>query len=65
MQISANNLLLASQQARAPQPAKPQAAGDAFEPLPFKQTASSKPASTPAPPEASPQRPGSLLDIRI
>jgi hypothetical protein len=64
MQISANNLLLASQQARAPQPAKPQAAGDAFEPLPLKQTASPKPASAPQA-AAAPQRPGSQLDIRI
>jgi hypothetical protein len=57
MQISANNLLIASQQARAAQPAK-----ETFEPLPLRQTAPDAPvaqAQSPAP------RPGSKLDIRV
>jgi hypothetical protein len=60
MQISANNLLIASQQARAAQPAK--AAKETFEPLPLRQTAPDAPvaqAQSPAP------RPGSKLDIRV
>ncbi|HEX3674544.1 MAG TPA: hypothetical protein VHU87_09750 [Rhizomicrobium sp.] len=61
MQIGANSLLIAAQQARtAPQPAKPAAAS--FEPLPLKQTAQA-PAQTSQP--ATPMRPGSQLDIRV
>ena len=62
MQISANNLMIAGQQARAAQPAKPPA--QAFEPLPLRQTAPDAPAA--APQTGSPaQRPGSQLDIRV
>jgi hypothetical protein len=63
MQISANNLLIAGQQARAAQPAKPPA--QAFEPLPLKKIAPDAPAVA-APQTGSPaQRPGSQLDIRV
>jgi hypothetical protein len=60
MQISAHNMLLAAQQARSAQPAKP-APPQAFEPLPLKQTAApaAQQTGTPA------QRPGSQLDIRV
>jgi hypothetical protein len=62
MQISSNNLLIAGQQTRAAQPAKPPV--QPFEPLPLRQTASAAPAA--APQAASPvQRPGSQLDIRV
>jgi hypothetical protein len=72
MQISAANLLIASQQGAkaAPRPGGAFAAALAdekpdFEPLEFKQTAAPK-FDTAAPP-ASPasQRPGSQIDIRV
>jgi hypothetical protein len=53
MQISGNNLLVASQQVRAPQPAKPPVAT---------QQASEQPRQTAA---AMAQRLGSNLDIRV
>jgi hypothetical protein len=59
MQISANNLLIVSQQARPAQPAKP--ASEASEP---RQTAADAPAAT-AQAENPVQRPGSQLDIRV
>jgi hypothetical protein len=63
MQIGANSLLIAAQQARtAPQPAKPAAAS--FEPLPLKQTAQAQVPAQPSQP-ATPMRPGSQLDIRV
>jgi hypothetical protein len=60
MQISANNLLIASQQARPAQPVK--AAKEVFEPLPLRQTASDAPAAQAQSPAA---RPGSQLDIHV
>ena len=60
MQISANNLLIASQQARPAQPVK--TAKEAFEPLPLRQTAAPTAA---AQAESPAQRPGSQLDIRV
>jgi hypothetical protein len=62
MQISANNLLIASQQVRAAQPAKP--AMPAFEPLPLRRTAPDTPAAA-APTQTAVPRPGSQLDIRV
>jgi len=57
MQISANNLLIAAQQARAPQPSKPAVAST---PEPTRQSAASlAEAGSPT------QRPGSNLDIRV
>ena len=62
MQISANNLLIASQQARAVQPAKPPT--QALEPLESRQTAPDAPAALSQ--AANPaHRPGSQLDIRV
>jgi hypothetical protein len=65
MQIGANSLLIAAQQARtAPQPVKPAVAS--FEPLPLKQTAQAQASVQAAPSQpATPMRPGSQLDIRV
>jgi len=62
MQISGNNLLIAGQQARAAQPAKPPQ--EPFEPPALRQAAPEAPAA--ARQANSPvQRPGSQLDIRV
>jgi hypothetical protein len=64
MQIGAHSLLIAAQQARAPQPAKPPAQKAEFEPLPLKQTAAAR-QTTPAQPAGPVARPGSQLDISV
>ncbi|MGA9794966.1 MAG: hypothetical protein WBQ17_05450 [Rhizomicrobium sp.] len=61
MQISANNLLQAAQQAFAPKPATRPPAAQAFEPLDF--TPTQKPAAPPS--QNGFQRPGSQVDIRV
>jgi hypothetical protein len=64
MQISANNLLQAAQQALSAKPAavQRQPAAQSFEPMNFAPETSE--ASTPAP-QGAYQRPGSQVDIRI
>ncbi len=81
MQISAANLLLAGQQARAPhqqpragfdavlQGKMPEPVADGFESLAFKQAApaakAAPAAAAPAQPYAATRPPGSQIDIRV
>jgi hypothetical protein len=59
MQISANNILLAAQQALTARPATPNAfAAQPFEPADFAVKAEARA-------QTAPQRPGSQIDIRI
>jgi hypothetical protein len=70
MQISANNLLQAAQQALSTKPAARAPAAQPFEPMDFapeatEAPAASGPAASAGPAQAAYQRPGSQVDIKI